>query len=99
LSVKYGPNDTRAFRGQQPAFPTNEGERWGLRKSWTAALSLPVNAADIILGKDENGLASAWVKKYHAARCSGLVQIWVHPDGETNLSFVDRVAEFLLAEN
>lgn len=99
LSINYGPNDTRAFRGQQPAFPTQEGERWGLRKSWTAALPLPVAATDIILGKDENGLASAWVKKYHKARCSGLVQIWVAPDGETNLSFVDRVAEYQLDQN
>jgi hypothetical protein len=99
LSIKYGPNDTRAFRGQQPAFPTEEGERWGLRKSWTAALPLPAAATDIILGKDENGLVSAWVKKYHPARCSGLVQIWVHPDGEANLSFVERVAEYQLAEN
>lgn len=99
LSIKFGPNDTRAFRGQQPAFPTEEGERWGLRKSWTAALSISPDAADIILGKDENGLASAWVKKYHPSKCSGLVQIWVNPDGETNLAFLEHVAEFGLAEN
>jgi hypothetical protein len=97
LSIKYGPDDTRAFGGQQPAFPTEEGRRWGLRKSWTAALPLPTGVVDIVLGKDENGKASAWVKKYHSAPGSGLIQIWVHPDGEANLSFVERVAEYNLA--
>jgi hypothetical protein len=99
LSIQYGPNDTRAFRGQQPAFPTEEGRRWGLRKSWTAALPLLPGSVDIVLGKDENGMASAWVKKYHNSRGSGLIQIWVHPDGEANLSFVEHVAEYDLAGN
>jgi eukaryotic-like serine/threonine-protein kinase len=99
LGIKYGPNDTRAFKGQQPAFPTEEGMRWGLRKSWTAALPLSPGVVDIVLGKDENGLASAWVKKYHTSKASGLVQIWVHPEGESNLSFIEHVAEYNLAEN
>jgi eukaryotic-like serine/threonine-protein kinase len=99
LSINFGPNDTRAFRGSQPAFPTPEGEKWGLRKPWTASLSVPAGIADIILGKDENGLSSAWVKKYHRANGSGLVQIWVHPDGESNLNYIERVAEFGLGEN
>jgi outer membrane protein assembly factor BamB len=99
LSIKIGPNDTRAFGGSQPAFPTAEGERWGLRKPWTAGLSLSPGMADIILGKDENGRISAWVKKYSTAKGSGLVQIWVNPDGESNLSYIDRVAEFGFADN
>jgi outer membrane protein assembly factor BamB len=99
LAIKYGPNDTRAFKGHQPAFPTEEGKRWGLRKSWTAALPLAPEAVDIVLGKDENGMASAWVKKYHHARGSGLIQIWVHPDGEADMSFIEHVAEYQLAEN
>lgn len=47
----------------------------------------------------QNGLSSAWVKKYHRAMGSGLVQIWVHPDGESNLNYIERVAEFGLGEN
>jgi eukaryotic-like serine/threonine-protein kinase len=99
LSIQYGPNDSRAFKGQQPAFPTEEGRQWGLRKSWTAALSIQPTMADIILGKDENGLASAWVKKYHSAKGAGLVQIFVNPDGDPNLVFIEHVAEYGLAEN
>ena len=37
LAVKLGPNDTRSFSGQQPAFPTEEGLQWGLRKPWTSS--------------------------------------------------------------
>ena len=94
LGIVYGPNDTRSFSGQQPAFPTAEGIRWGLRKAWTAALPLSPGKVDIVLGKDENGLASAWVKKYHSSKGSGLVQIWVNPDGADDLSYIQRVAEY-----
>jgi eukaryotic-like serine/threonine-protein kinase len=94
LGIHYGPNDTRSFKGAQPAFATQEGEQWGLRGSWTAALSILPEKVDIILGKDENGLASAWVKKYHRGAGTGLVQMWVNPDGASDPEIILRVAEF-----
>jgi hypothetical protein len=94
LNFSWPFNDTRSFSGQQPAFPTEEGKAWGLRKSWTSALPMPVNKVDIVLGKDENGLASAWVKKYNNAKGTGLVQIWVSPDGADDLSYIWKVAEY-----
>jgi outer membrane protein assembly factor BamB len=94
LGIHYGPNDTRAFKGNQPAFVTPQGEQWGLRGSWAAALSLAPEQVDIVLGRDENGLASAWVKKYHAAEGTGLVQIWIDPEGNSDLETIVRVAEF-----
>jgi hypothetical protein len=92
LNIGYGFSDLRAFLGFQPAFPTRVGNIWGLRKSWVAPLSLPLEKVDIVLGKDENGLASAWVKKYHPAAGSGLVQLWIDGEGTDDLSEVIRVA-------
>lgn len=94
LGIHYGPNDTRAFKGNQPAFVTPQGEQWGLRGSWAAALSVAPDEVDIVLGRDENGLASAWVKKYHAKEGTGLVQMWIDPEGNADLEMVVRVAEF-----
>jgi hypothetical protein len=48
---------------------------------------------DIVLGKDENGLASAWVKKYNPAPGSGFVQIWI-TDNIIDVSCVAKVAEY-----
>lgn len=99
LAVNYGPNDTRAFKGSQPAFPTAEGKQWGLRSAWVAGLSVPVTMVTTVLGKDENGLASSWVKKYNAAKGAGLVQIWVAPEGNPDYSYITRVAEYGLGNN
>ncbi len=98
LGINYGPNDTRGFGGLQPASPTSDGEAWGLRKSWTSFLPLPTDKVDIVLGKNEEGNASAWVKRYNPAKGSGLVQIWVDEDGVDDISFVMKVAEYGLGE-
>ena len=93
LSIKYGPDDVRAYKGDQPAFPTPEGTKWGLTASWAAPLCVAVNQVDVVLGKDENGLASAWVKKFSKAPGSGFVQVWVKQN-TTDLNWLVRVAEF-----
>ncbi len=95
LSIKYGPDDLRSYKGSQPAFPTKTGMEWGLPGFWVAPLSLPANQVDIVLGKDENGLASAWVKKFNPAPGSGFVQIWVN-EHNTDLTSITRVAEYEL---
>lgn len=94
LGIKYGKyDDLRSYRGSQPAFATKIGKEWGLPKFWVAPLSLPASQVDIVLGMDENGLASAWVKKYSNAKGSGFVQIWVD-EKTTDLSVITRVAEY-----
>lgn len=98
INIKYGPNDLRSYKGTQPAFPTEEGKKWGLRKSWTAPLSLAVENVDIVLGKDENGLASAWVKKFSEVKGTGFVQIWLDATGADDLSYILRVAEYGFTE-
>lgn len=93
LNIKYGPNDLRSLGGLQPALVTEEGKRWGLTESWTAFLPLPPEQADIILGKDENGKASAWLKRYSNLKGSGFIQLWIDPDQPEDMSPILRVAE------
>ena len=93
LGIKYGPDDLRSYKGNQPAFPSKVGIEWGLRKFWAAPLSLAPSQVDIVLGSDENGLASAWVKKFNPAKGSGFVQIWA-AESDRDLSFITRVAEY-----
>lgn len=93
LGIKYGPDDLRSYKGNQPAFPTKIGKEWGLQKFWASPLSIDPKQVDIVLGMDENGLASAWVKKYNPAAGSGFVQIWADASNP-DLSFITRVAEY-----
>ena len=93
LSIKYGPDDLRSQKGDQPAFPTKAGIAWGLKDFWVAPLSLPKDQVELVSGEDENGLASAWVKKYSSSPGSGFVQIWIS-ENSTDMSLVARVAEY-----
>jgi len=93
IGIKYGPDDLRSYKGNQPAFATKAGNEWGIKSFWAAPLSIYPKQADVILGMDENGLASAWVKKFNPAPGSGFVQIWAS-EGDRDLSFITRVAEY-----
>jgi eukaryotic-like serine/threonine-protein kinase len=93
LSIEYGPDDLRSQKGDQPAFATKSGNIWGLKGFWAAPLSLPENQVDVVLGKDENGLASAWVKKFNPAEGSGFVQIWIN-ENTVDMSCIAKVAEY-----
>jgi len=65
----------------------------GNKSFWAAPLSIDPKQPDVVLGMDENGLASAWVKKFNSATGSGFVQIWAS-DSDRDLSFIRRVAEY-----
>ena len=98
LNIDYGFNDVRAFGGLQPAHATSDGETWGLHGWWTSFLSLDPSKVDIVLGVDENGMTSAWVKKYHSSKGSGFVQIWANVNGIDDPSYIMKVAEYGLGE-
>ena len=93
INIKYGPDDLRSFKGIQPAFSTPLGKKWGLPKFWVSPLSLPASQVDEVLGLDENGLASAWVKRFSKVPGSGFIQIWVDSDNLEDPGFVLNVAE------
>ena len=94
LDIHLKANDLRSMGGIQPAFATNEGKRCGLSNSWTSFIPLDDNQIDVVLGKDENGKVSSWIKKYNAAKNSGFIQIWIDPDFVDDMSSIVRVAEF-----
>ena len=94
LGIHYGPNDLRAHKGLHPAFATDTGRAWGIKKFWVAPLGIDPAQTDLVLGSDEDGLASAWVKKFSAAITGGFIQVWVDQDGNDDLGFVLRVAEY-----
>ncbi len=95
LCIKYGAyNDLRSMGGLQPALATEEGKKWGLPHSWTGFLPTEQKQVDIVLGKDENGYASAWLKKFSTIKGSGFIQLWVDPDIIDDVSPILRAAEY-----
>ena len=99
LNIDYGANDVSAFGGIQPGHATAIGETWGLKGWWTSFLPLDPAKVDIVLGIDENGMASAWIKKFHPSKGGGFVQIWANTIGIDDPSYIMKVAEYGLGEN
>jgi hypothetical protein len=91
LSLDYGPNDTRAFGGVFTSFPTNEGKLIGLPDYWTSMLFLKPEQVDVVLGKNENGLVSAFVKKYKNR--GAFIQLIVSQKSPVNLDAIIKAAE------
>ena len=94
LGIQYGPNDLRSHKGLSPSFATEDGKKWGINDFWISSMGLPSSKVDVVLGKDENGLAAAWVKKYHPSKNSGFIQIWIDQEGADDLSSILKVAEY-----
>ena len=75
--------DARAVR------VTAAGERWGLSGHWRAAWGVDPRGVTEVLGRDDWGLASAWVKNYGGPEGTGFVRV----DGRDMLSVL-LAAEF-----
>ncbi|MES1217168.1 MAG: PQQ-binding-like beta-propeller repeat protein, partial [Bacteroidota bacterium] len=91
LGIHYGINDTRAFGGLFPAFPTDKGNEYGLPAYWVSNFGLDAKEVDVALGKNENGQVSAFVKKYKNGGC--LVQLWINESLPVNLDAIIKVTE------
>ena len=94
LGIQYGPNDTRAIGGQFSCFSTDKGKSFGLPDFWNASLFLPSNQVNTILGKNENGLVSAFSKNYNNG--GRFVQLYLHPDLPSHLDALVKLAEWKL---
>jgi eukaryotic-like serine/threonine-protein kinase len=94
LSINYGPNDTRAMGGQFSCFVTDKGKEFGLTDFWDASVFLKPDQVDMILGKNENGLVSSFVKIYQ--NDGRFVQVYLHPDLPQNLDAIIKLAEWSL---
>ena len=91
LGINYGANDTRSFGGLFTSFPTEEGKSFGLPDYWTSLLFLQPEQVDIVLGKSENGLASAFVKKYKNG--GAFMQLLFNQRSPQNLDAIIKIAE------
>jgi len=61
---------------QYAAYISDEGRRWGLVDWWMSLSGIDTANVTEVLAYDENGGASAWVKRYGGPLGSGFVYIW-----------------------
>ena len=88
ISITYPENDLRSFAGIFTATATKEGKAMGIKDQWTATSPVDKKEVDIVLGVDEKGRASAWVKKIDKGY---FLQLWIDQMFPEDYNFVDEV--------
>jgi hypothetical protein len=86
--IPFRFNDLRSFGGIFAATATADGKRMGMKDQWTATCPVDTKDVDVILGKDEKGRASAWIKNIGKGR---YLQLWVDQMFPEDYNFFDRV--------
>jgi len=67
---------------------TESGRRWGLPSRWRSSWAVSPDAVSEVLGLDDWGLASSWVKRFGGPAGTGFVRV----------DFTDLLGAFLAAE-
>jgi len=91
LNVDYGPTDTRAFGGLFSSFANDKGKSFNLPAYWVSNFGIDKKQVDIVLGENELGQASAFIKKY--SNGGAFVQIYLHTDLPVNLDALIKLSE------
>ena len=92
LGIKYDGNDTRSFGGLFSSFATEKGKQFGLPGFWTSMLQIDPAKVDVVLGKNENGFATAFIKNYKNG--GKFIQVYFDPDAPSNLDAILRLSEW-----
>lgn len=91
LNLNYGPTDTRAFGGLFSGFANAKGKSFNLPDYWVSNFGIDGKQVDIVLGENENGQASAFIKKYNHG--GALVQLYLHTELPVNLDAIIKLSE------
>lgn len=88
FGIHYPENDLRSFGGIFTATATAEGKSLGIKDHWTATSPVDKKDVDIILGVDEKGRPSAWIKNINKGK---FIQLWVDQTFPEDYNFIDDV--------
>lgn len=94
FGLDYGTGDTRSFQGLFPCAASAAGKRLGLPDQWVSSLFIDSAQVDLILGNNENGAVSAFLKRYK--NNGSLVQLWLNADAPGHQDGLIKAAEWEL---
>jgi len=95
IGVRYQGNSAIGVGGWYHSSVTRDGVKWGfVRDWWIGGFAVDADQVTTVLGRDEQGRASAWVKNYGGPEGSGLVQLWHKRHSVDEIIAIKAVAEY-----
>lgn len=88
VGINFSENDLRSYGGIFTATATVKGKSFGIKDHWTATCPVNKKDVDIVLGMDEKGRASAWIKNIGKGK---FIQLWVDQTFPEDYNFIDDV--------
>jgi eukaryotic-like serine/threonine-protein kinase len=89
-----GVRTPQSFAEGKRSTPTADGKAWGLPDWWVGAMAIDPRDATTVLGLDEDGNASAWIKRF--GERGTFVRLWGRSQPMPDLPLVKRIAEHAL---
>lgn len=79
-------------------YATENGKQLGLPDWWSSGYGVDRSKVTVVLGRDEFGRATAWIKSYSSEPGKGLIRLWGKTALPEDLSFVKKIADGVISK-
>jgi len=75
------------------SYPTEAGKELGMPEWWCSGYGVDPEKVTTVLGVDEHGRATAWIKSYGGPEGTGLIRLWGNDQLPQDMGFIKKIAE------
>jgi hypothetical protein len=75
------------------SYPTETGKQLGLPQWWSSGYGVDPEKVTTVLGMDEHGRATAWIKSYGGPEGTGLIRLWGNDQLPGDMGFIRKIVE------
>jgi len=75
------------------SYPTEAGKKLGMPKWWCSGYGVDRKQVTTVLGIDEHGRVTAWIKSYGGPEGTGLIRLWGNKHLPQDMGFIKKIAE------
>jgi outer membrane protein assembly factor BamB len=75
------------------SWPTEAGKRLGMPQWWCSGYGVDPRKVTTVLGVNEHGQATAWIKSYGGPEGTGLIRLWGNDQLPKDMNFIRKIAE------
>jgi hypothetical protein len=74
------------------SYPAGPGKRLGLPRWWCSGYGVDPGKVTTVLGVNEHGQATAWIKSYGGPEDTGLIRLWGSDQLPKDMNFIKKIA-------